>query len=52
MAKEVAQTLVVTMTSTAAQYVELTPAIDKTSAQQLGMSMVGDNQTVSIEPAS
>lgn len=52
MAKEVAQTLVVTMATTSAQYVEITPAVDKTSAQQLGMSMVGDNQTVTIEPAS
>ena len=52
MPKEVAQALVVTMTATTALYVEITPAVDKTTAQQLGMSRAGDNQTVTIEPAS
>jgi hypothetical protein len=52
MAKEVAQELVVTMTAGTALYVELTPAVDKTTAQQLGMARVGDTQTVTIEPAS
>lgn len=51
MALEQAQKLVVTMTATADLYVEITPAVDKTSAQQLGMARVGDNQTVTIEPA-
>ena len=51
MALEQAQKLVVTMTATATQYATLTPAVDKSTAQQLGMARVGDTQTVTIEPA-
>lgn len=40
------------MTATAAQYVEITPTVAKATAQQLGVSMVGDNQTVTIQPAA
>jgi hypothetical protein len=50
-AKEVAQPLVVTMTSDNSQYVEIVAAVDKTTAQELGMARVGDNQTVTIRPA-
>ena len=52
MPKEVPQALVVTMAATAAQTIEITPAVDTTTAQTLGTVRAGDDQTITIQPAS
>lgn len=43
------QPLAVTMTEDDTIYVEILPATDKSETQYLGMSRVGDNQTVNLQ---
>lgn len=44
------QPLEATLTETDDIYVQILPATDSSQAQPLGMSRVGDNQTMNLQP--